>query len=185
MDTSLAKLKLKNSMLHFLYKYSIELTDPIILLCIGTDRSTGDALGPLVGTNLNQYHLPYIRVFGTLEEPVHALNLDEVITEINKKYHSPFIISIDAGLGKHSSVGNIDVKAGPLKPGTGVNKELTAVGDMHLTGLVNIGGYMEYFVLQSTRLNLVMKMADIISYSIYASIREYFQEQAQAEQTIM
>ncbi len=52
---------------------------------------------------------------------------------------------------------------------------------MHLTGLVNIGGYMEYFVLQSTRLSLVMKMSDIISYGIYAGIREYFQESAQAE----
>ena len=27
---------------------------PIILVCIGTDRSTGDALGPLVGTKLEQ-----------------------------------------------------------------------------------------------------------------------------------
>ncbi|MBT1288497.1 DUF1256 domain-containing protein, partial [Phocaeicola dorei] len=25
---------------------------PLILVCIGTDRSTGDALGPLVGTKL-------------------------------------------------------------------------------------------------------------------------------------
>lgn len=27
---------------------------PLILVCIGTDRSTGDALGPLVGTKLEQ-----------------------------------------------------------------------------------------------------------------------------------
>ncbi len=181
MDSPFAQIKLKDSIIHFLFKYQPEISDPTVILCIGTDRSTGDALGPLVGTNLVQYQSPYIRVFGTLEEPVHAINLDETLFQIQNTYHSPFIIAIDAGLGKHSSVGMIDIKDGPLKPGTGVNKELTPVGNMHLTGLVNIGGYMEYFVLQSTRLNLVMKMANIISYSINTGIREFFQQKAQAE----
>lgn len=181
MDTPLAQLKLKDTLQSFLYNYQPVVTDPIIILCIGTDRSTGDALGPLVGSKLNQYHQPYLRVYGTLEDPVHAINLDETIEKIKKAYYSPFIIAVDAGLGKHSSVGNIDIKDGPLKPGTGVNKELTPVGNMHLTGLVNIGGYMEYFVLQSTRLHLVMKMADIIAYGIYAGIREFFLEHARAK----
>ncbi|AZR74285.1 spore protease YyaC [Anoxybacter fermentans] len=181
MDTPLAQMKLKDTILSFLYKYKSKITDPTIILCIGTDRSTGDALGPLVGTKLTQYKLPYIRVYGNLDNPVHAANLDETIAKIHTTYHYPFIIAIDAGLGRHSSVGMIDVKDGPLKPGTGVNKELTPVGNMHLTGLVNIGGYMEYFVLQSTRLSLVMKMADIIAYGIQAGIREFFQKQAQAE----
>ena len=50
---------------------------PIILVCIGTDRSTGDALGPLVGTKLEQVGIKNFQVFGTLDEPVHALNLEE------------------------------------------------------------------------------------------------------------
>lgn len=50
---------------------------PIILVCIGTDRSTGDALGPLVGTKLEQVGITNFQVFGTLDEPVHALNLEE------------------------------------------------------------------------------------------------------------
>lgn len=181
MDTPLAELKLKDTILHFLYKYQPQITDPIVILCIGTDRSTGDALGPIAGSKLREYHFPQLHVYGTLDEPVHAINLDETIEKVHNTYCSPFTIAIDAGLGKHSSVGMIDVKEGPLKPGTGVNKDLTPVGNMHLTGLVNIGGYMEYFVLQSTRLGLVMKMADIISYGVYSGIREYFQEQAVAE----
>ena len=89
---------------------------------------------------------------------------------IYKNYADPFVIAIDAGLGKQSSVGYIDVKKGPLKPGTGVNKKLPEVGDMHITGLVNVGGYMEYLVLQSTRLSIVFKMAEIISTALYMSI---------------
>lgn len=38
-----------------------------VLACIGTDRATGDCLGPLVGTNLKR--LGYT-VVGTLDEPL-------------------------------------------------------------------------------------------------------------------
>lgn len=37
---------------------------------------------------------------------------------------------------------------------------------MHITALVNVGGYMEYLVLQSTRLSVVIKMANIIAHAI-------------------
>ena len=56
---------------------------------------------------------------------------------------------------------------GPVKPGAGVNKELPAVGDIHITGIVNVSGFMEYFVLQNTRLHLVMKMAKTIANGIH------------------
>ncbi|MGQ0452983.1 DUF1256 domain-containing protein, partial [Bacillus sp. SS-TM] len=55
---------------------------PLILVCIGTDRSTGDALGPLVGTKLEQIDIQNLQVFGTLDEPVHALNLEDKIQNI-------------------------------------------------------------------------------------------------------
>jgi len=51
----------------------------------------------------------------------------------------------------------------PLQPGSGVNKQLPEVGDLHMIGIVNVGGFMEYFVLQNTRLNLVVNMARVIS----------------------
>ena len=53
------------------------------------------------------------------------------------------------------------------KPGAGVNKQLPEVGDIHITGIVNVSGFMEFFVLQNTRLNLVMKMAKTIANGIY------------------
>ncbi len=48
----------------------------------------------------------------------------------------------------------------------GVNKDLPSIGDISITGVVNVGGLMEYMVLQNTRLNLVMNMAEIIAKSI-------------------
>ena len=145
----------------------------LIILCIGTDRSTGDALGPLVGSQLKKFSLPQIKLFGTLKNPVHASNLEEKITTVQHKHKNPFIIAIDASLGEKKSVGAIDVVPGPLQPGSGVDKELPAIGDLHVTGLVNVGGYMEHLVLQSTRLHFVSKMARKITYSLFHSLKKY------------
>ncbi len=139
---------------------------PIILVCIGTDRSTGDALGPLVGTKLEQVGITNFQVFGTLDEPVHALNLEEKIQNIQKDNPASFIIAVDACLGKSQSIGSITTGMGPSKPGAAMNKKLPAVGDLHIHGIVNLNGFMEFFVLQNTRLSLVMKMADVIAQSI-------------------
>lgn len=152
-----------------------ELADnrPIVVVCVGTDRSTGDSLGPLIGTSLSKYRSPHFTLFGTLEDPVHAMNLDDTLLEINRRFHKPFVIGIDACLGQVSSVGCIQVGVGPVRPGAGVNKDLPPVGDIHITGIVNVGGFMEYFVLQNTRLHLVMKMADIISLSLFTAIANH------------
>ena len=136
---------------------------PPIVLCIGTDRSTGDSLGPLTGTYLSRLGLPKLTVFGTLDQPVHATNLTDNLQYIQHTYNNPFVIAIDACLGKMDSVGHITLANGPLKPGAGVHKDLPAVGEVHLTGIVNVGGFMEYMVLQNTRLSLVWKMAETLS----------------------
>ncbi len=145
----------------------------IVVVCVGTDRSTGDSLGPLVGTALARYHSPLFHLYGTLEEPVHAVNLEETLSLINERYINPFIIGIDACLGHSTSVGHIQVVEGPLRPGAGVNKQLPPVGDIHLTGIVNVGGFMEYFVLQNTRLSLVMRLSDIIATSLYSALKQW------------
>ncbi|MGB8956432.1 MAG: spore protease YyaC [Tumebacillaceae bacterium] len=144
----------------------------LVIVCIGTDRSTGDALGPLVGSKLSARLMeePHVSVYGTLEAPVHAVNLKETIQEIESKYDNPFVIAIDACLGQLSSVGLVTLANGPLKPGAGVNKVLPEVGEFHITGIVNVGGFMEYFVLQNTRLSVVMRMADCIADSLHMAI---------------
>ncbi len=139
----------------------------IVILCIGTDRSTGDALGPIVGSRLLQFGFNERQLYGTLNQPVHAMNLVEVMHQIDRQFHHPFIVAVDACLGQSSSVGHIQVGTGPVKPGAGVNKDLPPVGDIHLTGIVNVGGFMEYFVLQNTRLSIVFNMAEVIASSLY------------------
>ncbi len=139
---------------------------PIVLLCIGTDRSTGDALGPLVGSKVQPWANERFHVYGTLDQPVHATNLAKTMKMIDERHPDATILCVDACLGKAESVGYMSVKEGPLLPGTGVNKQLPSVGHFHVVGIVNVAGFMEYFVLQNTRLNLVMRMADTIANAV-------------------
>ena len=152
----------------------------LVILCIGTDRSTGDSLGPLVGHKLLPLIKSYkdISLFGTLENPIHAKNLEATIDKIYSDFKSPFIVAVDSSLGNYNRVGYLTIKNTPLKPGSGVNKVLPPVGNISITGIVNVGGMMEFMVLQNTRLSLVMNMADIISKSLYISLVKFYKEKA-------
>lgn len=134
----------------------------IVVLCIGTDRATGDALGPITGSILSET-CDNCNVYGTLKKPVHALNLRENIRNIYATHESPTVIAIDASLGHSSDVGLITLSNTPLYPGIGVNKKLPAIGDISITGIVNLSGKPGLSLLQSTRLYTVSTMATCIA----------------------
>jgi len=143
----------------------------LVYLCIGTDRSTGDALGPLVGERLAGEIGGLAEVMGTLRDPVHASNLQDALVRLRTGMPQAVVVAVDACLGRMESVGTITVGTGALAPGAGVNKSLPEVGAAFVTGTVNVGGFMEYFVLQNTRLHLVMQMADTIAGGLLLSAR--------------
>ncbi|MDI6617581.1 MAG: spore protease YyaC [Clostridiales bacterium] len=152
--------------IHTLSKYiSKFLNKKTIILCIGTDKCIGDCLGPLVGTLLTKSNFVY-PVIGTLDNPAHAINLENVVSGIEQKYRNPFIIAIDACLGSSDFIGDIQVKLGPVHPGKGVGKTLPFVGDISIVGIVDSVDVSDIFSIRSIRLNLVLKMAETISSSL-------------------
>jgi putative sporulation protein YyaC len=132
---------------------------PVLFICVGTDRSTGDSLGPIVGSRLKA--LGY-DVLGTIHEPVHAMNIPAVLEVVKHHFPNHFVVGIDAALGRLPRVGKVGVSSNPLRPGAGVNKQLPKVGDVSIHGVVNVSGFMEYYVLQNTRLSVVLDLADEI-----------------------
>mgnify|MGYP003196149590 FL=1 len=172
--------KCKTALMDFRYALKSALCDAlfwkekdksIVVLCIGTDKATGDSLGPLVGYKLSR--LPKrknVTVYGTLDNPVHAINLADTVKEIYEEHKDPFIIAIDASLGKTEHIGYITVGKGSISPGAGVKKNLGEIGDVFITGIVNLNGFVEISRLQSTRLSLVMNIADIVSVGIWETL---------------
>ena len=142
----------------------------IVLVCIGSDRATGDCLGPLTGHKLSRFcgkrYEKSFHIYGTLEHPIHAKNLEATIQSIQLYYPNALVIAIDASLGIVEHVGYITLGEGSLCPGVGVDKTLPAVGDIFITGIVNLSGFGSQMLLQTTHLNLVMQLADFISMGI-------------------
>lgn len=150
--------------------------DKCIILCIGTDRFIGDCLGPLTGTLLSKLNLQY-PIVGTLENPVHAINLRKTLLRIKNNYKNYKILAIDACLGTPQSIGYIQVREGSIQPGKGVGKKLSFVGDYSIIGVVDEavesenGEYENYLRINNVRLNLVMKMAEAIAMGVYTAFR--------------
>jgi putative sporulation protein YyaC len=166
---NLSAFHFSKALTELLQKYKKKNTK-IIFLCIGSDRATGDSLGPIIGYKLTKMNYQNCLVYGTLENPVHANNLSQTIEYIREEHKDSLIVAIDASLGTKSHIGYITLGEGSLKPGSGVEKILPEVGDIHITGIVNLSGLFDNMLLQTTRLNVVMKLADCISLGIKFSM---------------
>lgn len=140
-----------------------------VFLCIGSDRVTGDSLGPIVGSELQKTLKKDIPVYGTLEMPIHALNLEESLLFIEEQHPDNLLIAIDASLGTKEHQGYITLGKGSIHPGAGVDKELDAVGDIFITGIVGVSSRLSHLTLQTTRLSSVIAVAEEISSGILKS----------------
>lgn len=163
-----------NTFNSYLYNLLPLYNNSLIILCIGTDRATGDSLGPLVGYKLRSIAFPGVHLYGTLDEPVHAKNLESTLTHIKNEHPHSLILAIDACLGSMDRVGYLTIGDGPINPGAGVQKDLPSAGHFHITGIVNFTSVMNMAILQNTRLSLVMKMADIIALNIRHCLWKYY-----------
>ncbi|MFZ5988932.1 MAG: spore protease YyaC [Bacillota bacterium] len=149
-----------NQELHILASNQEKQYSRIAIVGIGTDRSTGDSFGPLVGYMLSKCSIYDFDVYGTILDPVHALNLSETMNKIDTS--TTLVIAVDASIGRLEHIGQIVLSNEPIKPGIGVGKNLPPVGDISIAGVVTLGGIMpSTFMLQNTSLGLVYKMAEI------------------------
>ena len=130
-----------------------------VVLCIGSDRVTGDCLGPIVGQmlvekNANAY------VYGTLARPVTALNLEEAVQHIKAEHSEKKVLAIDSSVGRNQDVGKIRVSFGSIAPGSADGKKLPKVGDVSITATVTDPRKVP---LSAVRLGTVYALADRIA----------------------
>lgn len=133
---------------------------PLVLICVGSDRATGDCLGPIVGQSLKNSSV--YSVYGTLQVPIHAKNINTAIKHAYNFHKDPFIIAIDSCLGFQEHLGYVTLSTLPLFPGQGVCKNLSSFGNLSITGIVDIFSETDPTVIQTTRLKTVMDLASFI-----------------------
>jgi len=107
----------------------------VVMVCIGTDKNLLDCLGPMVGTML-VHSLPALKLYGTLDAPLHAQNLPRLLREIRRKHPEAIEVAIDASVGSREQLGTIKVREGGIIPGKAMARQLPEVGDMAITGVV-------------------------------------------------
>ena len=141
-----------------------------IICCIGTDAVIGDSLGPLVGTLLKEKLLGKTYVYGTLNMPITAKDIDKLSDYLGKIHKSSPVLAIDAALGAENEIGYIKISDTPIKPGLGVEKKLSEIGSASIIAIVEEKNSKN--MLSFVRISTVYALAQVIC----AGIVEYFDE---------
>lgn len=150
--------------------------DAPVILCIGSDLSVGDSLGPVTGTKLKE-KLSGLNcyVYGTLSKPITAHEVKYMNEFLRYTHPQSPIIAIDAAVGIAGDIGLIKIAKRGIKPGSGANKKLSKVGDVSIMGIVAEKSVFNYSLFSATRLNIVYKMAEIIAEGVASYILESLQ----------
>ena len=146
-----------------------------VIVCIGSDLAIGDSLGPITGSML-KFKTQGLNVFlyGTLAAPVTAKEIKYMRTFLKETHKGCPIIAIDAAVGSEGDIGLIKVNNSPMMPGAGANKQLGSLGDISIMGVVAEKSIANYGLLNTTRLNLVYTMSEIISEGISTLLWERY-----------
>ena len=154
----------KNNKMTGICMQSSPFSAPPVVVCVGSDLAIGDSLGPITGSML-QYKTQGARFFlyGTLSAPVTAKEIRYLRAFLKETHKGSPIVAIDAAVGDKGDIGLIKLTDKPLLPGAGANKRLGEVGDISILGIVAEKSVGNYGLLNTTRLNLVYAMSEIIS----------------------
>jgi putative sporulation protein YyaC len=155
----------------------------IVIVCVGTNRYSGDSLGPLVGSRLFERFEGHrlVHIYGTLDKPIHALNIHKTIDHIATKHRRPYIIAVDACLGQFYKIGTLQLVEEPLEPGMSLNKQLPPIGHIHLKGIINNHGPLNHKVLEHTSLTFIYDMSAVVSRILVKSSQDIIPFLVQAD----
>ena len=106
-----------------------------MVVCIGSDRISGDALGPIVGTILREKGVN-CPVFGVEGQPINGMNVEAYREFFKRFYADSLVIAVDAAVGKPHEVGQILCRRGGIRAGGALGRDGDRIGDISLLGIV-------------------------------------------------
>ncbi len=138
----------------------------VLFLCIGSEKISGDSLGPIVGTLLREkYKLPY-PVIGCEDMPVNGVNIDKYKNYVHRFFPAHRIIAIDAALGDKGDIGRIRYRRGGVRAGGALGLNNQPVGELAILGVVGERGGEPMQTLLNTPFERVVSLAERIAQAI-------------------
>ena len=111
-------------------------SDIPVVLCIGSDKVTGDILGPEAGRRLIEEYGIRAYVYGVTGRSVNGANIDKYDGFIREMHADSPIIAVDACLGAKAEIGNIKISGKGIGAGLAVRKSEKRYGDIGVVGIV-------------------------------------------------
>lgn len=142
----------------------------LVVVCVGTDKCIFDSLAPFVGSILEcrGFRFP---VYGTIESPIHAINLENSLIKIKNNHPYGFFIGIDACCSNEECEFEIHLRDYPIHPGASTNKKLPSVGNVSIVGIMSVNNIND--MLNKIRLRDVICMANKIADIIMGAVESY------------
>jgi putative sporulation protein YyaC len=138
-----------------------------VVMCIGSDRVSGDLLGPAVGKKLVEYNLRAY-VYGVTGRNINGANIDFYDGFIREVHKDSKVVAVDACLGAEKEIGKIKVGNRGVGAGHAVRKTGKRYGDIGIVGIVAENAEDNVMQLLSVEVSLVEELS--------ARIAEYLAE---------
>ena len=102
----------------------------IVFFCVGSNRVTSDMFGSIVGSKLKKAGVRAF-VYGSMDSPVNAINMDDYIVLIKSKHKNDIIFVIDTMITANNLKKTFSFNKGSIVvAGMSLKRE---VGDYHIT----------------------------------------------------
>lgn len=136
----------------------------ITFLCVGTDKVVGDAVGPVVGSNLKKYisknNIKNVNVIGDLDNPLTNNNIEKIENLKGVK------ILIDSAISNSYNVGDIIVEEESNKLSSVFFNEKNINYEISIKAIVaknNFNNALNLISLQNVSIKTIIKMSEKIT----------------------
>ena len=141
-----------------------------VIVCVGTDKISGDSLGPMVGSMLRAAGVP-CPVYGVEGATVNGVNLDRYREFLASRYAGVPVIAVDAALGEADEVGQIRYRKGGVCAGGALGRRTEGLGQLAVLGVVGRRGEDALSALLEAPLAVVERLAERIAHKLCEVLR--------------
>lgn len=134
-----------------------------VVICIGSDKITGDRLGPLVGDFLTEIYNVDAFVYGKSGKNVNGINFAHYQSHIASCHSDSIIVAVDSCLGQRPDVGTIKLTNKGVRAGGALGRQNERIGDLGILGIVGEYGKDNFNILKNIDKTFVQDLAFTIA----------------------